>query len=284
MKIKNIAALLLLFVTIIVSADPYEIILTTEPADAVAKLYIVHPFNNSTSDYYGIDHRYNDCSVNNPSPDWGVKRWENDNPTLDSNSKKFTADIINDPGDCIVRVEINGSGSANCTVVISNWPGMEYATYKKTLDGGDSSSNSWEVVSLPCAKDIKMTILKAKQNRTSFNLKIKATFEQIELLSETSTYFRASLDSSKKYNRMEPWMYFTRENQMKIKKGGTIGKFGNPVKAIVKATTKNKIIAKGRGMYMYQNTPLRVLIAFGGQSGFQYIDMDKKAKYKVVID
>ena len=286
MKIKNIVLGLMMVITTLTFAAPYEILLNTQPAGADAYLYLVHPFNNPTSTYYGTDHNYYDCQPTIQKPDWGIKGWDGDDPNLNNNytygDRIITADTLNDPGDCLVKVEYLGAGSAVCTVIISNWPGVSSVAFSKTLSEGDSGSNAWIVTSLPCAKDIGLHITKAKQNVTSYMLKIKSTFDQLDPLNETSTYFRASLDSSDGYSfRKEEWMHYTIAGNIKIKKGGTVGKFGKPVRAVVKSLSQNKISLKNRGLNMYQSRPLRLFIALGGQSGYERIYMDKKAKYKV---
>ncbi len=286
MKIKNIIAYACVFSILTAVADAYEVTLITDPAGADAYLYLVHPFNNPTSDYYGTDHNYYDCQPTLADPDWGVKGWDGDDPHLNSNwtagARKITANTINDPGNCLVKVAFLGSGSAECTVTITNWPGVEPVSFTKTLGEGDTGSNAWIVTSLPCAKDIGMEILKAKQNRSTYKLKIKSTFNQLTPLNEASNYFRASLDSSEGYSlRMEEWMHFTIPQNIKIRKGGAVAKFGKPVQAVIKALNTNKISLKGQGMNMYQNRSLRLFIALGGQSGYERIYMDDKAKYKI---
>ena len=285
MKIKLIIMFACFLGVLNVSADPYEILLNTDPAGADAFLYLVHPFNNPTSVYYGTDHNYYDCQPTINNPDWGIKGWDGDDPALNNNytygARKITASMLNDPGNCLVKVEFLGAGSAVCTVTVTNWPGKEPMTFTKTLGEGDKGSNAWIVTELPCAKDIGLHIMKAKQNRNSYRLKIKATFDNLDTLTETSSFCRTSLDSSDGYSfRQEEWMHFTNNKNIKIRKGGAVGKFGSPVQAIIKTLSSNKLILKGRGLNMYQRRPLRLFIALGGQSGYERIYMDEKAKYK----
>jgi len=262
-------------------AEPYEVLLNTDPPGSDAYLYLVHPFNIPGNTNFGTDHYYFNCKPSIPKPDWGVKGWTGDDPQLNSNwtigARKIKADALNDPGDCWVRVNYLGSGSASCKVTVTNWPGMPIMTFEKNMGEGDEP---WYVTNLPCAKDMGLKIVKAKQNRFTGRLKIAGTFERLMPMSETSTYLRTSLDSSETYSlRVEEWMHYTTDKNVKIRKEGTIGRFGKPVRGIVKTTPFNKIALKGQGNNSYQNRPLRVFVAFGGCSGFQMIYMNKKAKY-----
>ena len=284
MNLKFIIIFLCVVSAMITVAEPYEVLLNTEPPGSDAYLYLVHPFNIPGNTNFGTDHYYFNCKPSIPNPDWGVKGWDGDDPQLNSNwtigARKIEADALNDPGDCWVRVNYLGSGSALCTVTVTNWPGMPIMTFTKTMGEGDQP---WYVTNLPCAKDMGLKIVKAKQNRFTGRLKIVGTFERLMPMSETSTYLRTSLDSSETYSlRVEEWMHYTTDKNVKIRKEGTIGRFGKPVRGIVKTTPFNKIALKGQGNNSYQNRPLRVFVAFGGCSGFQMIYMNEKAKY--VID
>jgi len=265
-------------------AKPYEVLLNTEPAGSEAYLYLVHPFNVPGNTNFGTEHYYFNCQPSIPDPDWGVKGWTGDDPRLKGNytygARKIDADTLNDPGDCWVRVNYLGSGSSLCKVTVTNWPGMPIMTFEKYMGQGDEP---WFVTNLPCAKDMGLKIIKAKQNRFTGRLKIGAVFEKFKPMTETSTYLRVSLDSSETYSlRHEEWMHYTTDKQIKIRKEGTIGRFGKPVRGIIKTIPFNRIALKGQGMNSYQDRPLRVFIALGGCSGFQQIYMNIKSKY--VID
>ena len=287
MKLKLVIIFLCLTGIMTAMAEPYEVLLTTDPPGADAYLYLVHPFNVPGNTNYGTEHFYFNCKPSLKNPDWGVKGWAGDDPWLNDNytfgARKIKANTLNDPGDCWVKIAYLGSGSAECTVTVTNWPGMQPMTFTKKMGEG---SEPWFVTNLPCAKDMKLNILKAKQNRKSGRLKIKAQICHINPMTETTTYFRASLDSSQNYSlRVEEWMHWTTHKNVKIKKEGTVGKFGKPVKAIIKIKdTISSLVVKGQGQNMYQNRPLRVFIALGGCSGYQLINMDAKAKYKTDVD
>ncbi|MCK5853060.1 hypothetical protein KAH27_08540 [bacterium] len=283
MNLKLIIIILCVVSAMTTVAKPYEVLLNTEPAGSDAYLYLVHPFNVPGNTNYGTDHYYFDCEPSIPDPDWGVKGWDGDDPRLKGNysygARKIEADTLNDPGDCWVKVAYLGAGSALCTVTVSNWPGMQPMTFTKNMGVGDEP---WYVTNLPCAHDIGLKIIKAKQNRLTGRLKIGATFKCLLPMSETSTYLRTSLDSSETYSlRVEEWMHYTTDKQVKIRKEGTVGKFGKPVRGIVKTTPINRMALKGQGNNSYQNRPLRVFVAFGGCSGFQQIYMDKRSRYLI---
>jgi len=285
MNLKFIAIILCVTGIMTAMAEPYEVVLTTDPPGADAYMYLVHPFNVPGNTNYGTEHYYFDCQPTIKNPDWGIKGWDGDDPWLNDNytsgARKIKANTLNDPGETWVKIAYLGAGSASCTVVVTNWPGMQPMSFTKNMSEG---SEPWFVTNLPCAKDMGLKIIKAKQNRTSGRLRFKATFNQIIPMTETSTYFRASLDSSEGYNlRVEEWMHWTTDKNVRIKKEGTIGKFGKPLSAIIKDLDINKMIVKGRGGNMYQNRPLRVFIALGGCSGYQQIKMDEKAKYLIGI-
>ena len=102
-------------------------------------------------------------------------------------------------------------------------------------------------------------------------------------MTETTTYLRVSLDSSDGYSlRQEEWMHWTTDKNVKIRKNGTVGKFGKPLHGVIKDNIINTVKLKGQGKNMYQNRPLRIFIAVGGCSGFQQIYMDSKSKYKAI--
>ncbi|RLD12249.1 MAG: hypothetical protein DRI44_01260 [Chlamydiae bacterium] len=286
MKLKLVIVFLCLAGIMTAMAEPYEVLLATDPPGADAYLYLVHPFNMPDNTNYGTSHYYFDCQPTVPQPDWGVKGWDGDDPWLNNNwtygVRKIRANILNDPGDCWVKVAYLGSGSALCTVTVTNWRGAQPVTFTKNMSEGDAP---WYVTNLPCAQNMKLNILKAKQNRTSGRLKIKALICHINPMTETTTYFRASLDSSEDYSlRVEEWMHYTTEKNVKIRKEGTVGKFGKPISAIIKIKDMiSSLVVKGQGRNMYQNRPLRVFIALGGCSGYQLINMDAKSKYKADV-
>lgn len=284
MNLKFIILILCITGIMTAMAEPYEVYLNTEPQGADAYLYLIHPFNAPNFTNYGTSHYYFDCQPTIPNPDWGVKGWNGDDPGLNNNytfgARKITAGSLNDPGDCWVKVAYLGTGSASCKLTVSNWPGMQPMTFTKNMSMGDED---WYVTNLPCAKDMGLEIFKVKQNRSSGRLRVKATFDQIIPMTETTTYLRVSLDSSDGYSlRQEEWMHWTTDKNIKIRKNGTVGRFGKPLHGVIKDNIINTVKLKGQGKNMYQNRPLRIFIAVGGCSGFQQIYMDSKSKYKAI--
>lgn len=269
--------LLLFFITAcFVKGETYELHLKFNE-DAAAQFKLRHPFNDSTNNpYYGT---YEDCDLNNPDPDWGLVDYDDDNPKLIINNieggSKITASQINDIGNCSPIVSVV-YGTAACTVEVINWPGMETGIYTKTISAGEPQ---WVVTNLPCAKDMGLTIIKAKQKNNN-KLKIKAEFAELGLLEEDNSVFRASLES---YPESQFWMNFNSPALNKIKKAGTVGKFGRPVEAVVKNKNinKQKLILNKISKNTFKNDLLSVFVTFNnGWSGFQQIQLDEKGKYK----
>jgi len=266
----------------IAAAEPYELRLNCDPPGAEAYLMLIHPFNVPGQTNYGDSHNYYDCTPLLPHPDWGVKGWTGDDPQLNNNftlgDRDIKATCLNDPGDCWAAVAYTGSESATCVMHVVSWPGVEASSVTNYLQAGDEW---WWVTNLPCAKAIGLEIIKARQVRRGEQkgkLKIKATFDEMALFNETSTFLRVSLDSHPKYQN---WMDYSERSQVRIKKLGAVGRFGRPVRATVKINNNNKIVLRERATYMYQNCPLNVFIAFGGWSGFEQIPMDHRGKYKL---
>lgn len=264
------------------AAEPYEVLLNCYPPGAEAYLMLIHPFNVPGQTNYGDSHNYHDCRPLLPHPDWGVKGWTGDDPQLNNNftrgDREIKATCLNDPGDCWAAVVYTGSESATCVMHVVSWPGVDASSVTNYLQAGDEW---WWVTNLPCAKDIGLEIIKARQVRKGEQkgkLKIKATFDEMALFDEISTFLRVSLDSHPKYQN---WMDYSVRSQVKIKKLGTVGKFGRPVRATVKMNSNNRIVLRERATYMYQNCTLNVFIAFGGWSGFEAIPMDYRGKYRL---
>ena len=269
--------LLLFFTTAcFVKGEIYELHLHfNENATAVFKLR--HPFNDSANNpNYGI---YKDCDLNNLDPDWGLIDYDDDNPKLIINSiiggSKITASQINDFGNCSPIVSVV-YGTATCVVEVINWPGMETGACTKIISAGDPE---WVVTNLPLAKDLGLTIIKAKQQNNN-KLKIKAEFAELGLLEEDNSIFRASLES---YPESQFWMDFKATGLNKITKAGTVGKFGRPVEAVVKNKNinKQKLTLNKFSKSTFKNDLLSVFVTFNnGWSGFQQIQLDDKGKYK----
>ncbi len=268
--------MLFIAASIVKGAATYELHLTYEPDDATVDFTLRHPFNDSTNNpNYGV---YENCDKSNTDPDWGLASYVHDNPQLVINSieggSKITASRINDPGNCAPVVSVP-HGTATCTVEIVNWPGVETGTYTKIINAGDTD---WVLTNLPCANDMELLILKAKQ-KNNFKLKIKATFAALGLLEQDNSTFQASLESQPE---SQLWMNFDSTDANKINKDGTVGKFGKPVRAVVKNKSKPKLKMHEVSTKMYKNDTVNVFVTFNnGCSGFERIKLDDKGKYKV---
>ncbi len=260
-------------------ASPYRIRLIYEPAypDSHVQLELVHPFNTSNSPYFGQTHGYRNGTALSPEPDWGAREIDADNPEI----KEYrydglitcTANEINDPGSCRVRVESTYK-SAICILYIDAWPGVQLRAYTNTLEAG----MSWDVVELPCANDIGLKIQKAKQktqfaSRKYHHVKLKATFETLDALTESNPYIRSSIAEHSWANSLNP-------DDNKIKKAGLIAKYGKPRVGILKNKNKKKLKIKGICDTRLQNQSVPVFVTFGGASGFEIIRFDDKSKYK----
>ncbi len=269
--------IILLFISVsLVKGEAYELHLQFKPDDASVEFKLRHPFNDSTNNpNYGI---YKDCDKVYPDAEWGLASYNDDNPKLIINSivggSKITASQLNDPGNCSPVVSIN-HGAATCTVEIVNWPGVETGTFTKIMSVGDPE---WVITSLPCADDMGLLIIKAKQ-KNSFKLRIKAEFAALDLLEKDKSIFQASLESSPE---SQLWMNFDSPHLNKVNKAGTVGRFGKPVKAVVKNKNakKQKLILNDISKKMYKNDILNVFVTFNnGWSGFEQIELDDKGKY-----
>ena len=108
MNLKFIAIILCVTGIITAMAEPYEVVLTTDPPGAAAYMYLVHPFNVPGNTNYGTEHYYFDCQPTIKNPDWGIKGWDGDDPWLNDNytsgARKIKANSLNDPGETWVKV------------------------------------------------------------------------------------------------------------------------------------------------------------------------------------
>jgi hypothetical protein len=254
------------------AASPYEIRLEFEPEDTLAQLALRHPL-----DIQDMTNRLRlrDCGLFINDPDWGVAESTDDDPRFIGNpaggGRLIKANYLQDPGDCGVMVYV-GSGSATCTVHIVSWPGLPTQSYTRIVNDADGV---WWVTNLPCAQDIGLKVLKAKQVRKGLKwgwVKIKATFEDMALMDASNTFFVSSL-------RDQRWVYYHERRDVRIRKEGMIGRFGTPKRAFVYMEKKNKIIAKGSARNIMQNETIAVFIGLGGWSGYEEIPLDRKGKY-----
>ncbi|MCK4983213.1 MAG: hypothetical protein KAS17_09835, partial [Victivallaceae bacterium] len=137
-----------------VFAEPYEVLLHTQPQGADAYISLIHPFNAPGMTNYGIANNYFDCEPALPNPDWGVKNWKGDNPKLNSNytsgARIIKATTLNDIGDCWVRIRNTGAISVTCIVEVANWPNISPPSFTNIMNSGDI----WNVTNLPCTKSI----------------------------------------------------------------------------------------------------------------------------------
>ena len=270
-------SIIIFTLTCLVNGEPYELHLKFEPPDASVEFKLRHPFNDSTNNpNYGI---YKNCDKNDVEPDWGLASYSSDNPMLVLNSieggSKITALHINDIGNCTPIVSVL-HGSAECSVEIVNWPGMPPTTFSKNVLAGED----WVVADLFCKTNMGLKIIKAKQNNNN-KFVIKAEFEELGLLEKDKSIMQASLKSG---TELELWMDFKNPGLNKIKKAGTIGKFGNPIKAIIKNKNPNKqkFTLKEFTKRIYKNDLVNVFVSFNnGYSGFEQIQLNKNGKYKI---
>ena len=254
-------------------AAPYELHLEFQPDDTLAQLVLRHPLDASDTTNRV---RLRDCSIFTPGPDWGVAEATSDDPRLINNPREggrlIRADYLQDPGDCGLMVYV-GAGVATCTLHIVAWPGVPTQSFTRVLS---AEEGLWCVTNLPCAQDIGLRVLKAKQVRKGDKwgwFKIKATFDNMSLMNESNTFFVSSVKD-------ERWAYYYERYEVRVNKKGTIGNFGNPKRARVLIKKTNKIIVKGPLRNIIQNQDVAVFVGLNGWSGYEVIPLDEKGKYK----
>lgn len=270
--IKYISLVLCMIIVCLASGERYEVKMNFVPNTSRARLILRNPAD--------VDDRTNivrllDCGSLTPNPDWGAKGYAEDNPELKDNtidgSTIISSQELLDPGNCGLLV-FSSSGTATCTVDIVNWPGMQPQSYTGVVT---QSGPVWFVTNLPCAKDIGLKIIKAKQNRSGAKwlwVKIIAEFEEPILLNDVTNTFHSSL-------QLDPWLMFHYGDNIKVNKKRTKARFGAAAGATIKSTKKNKIKIYAHAHENYQNEPLPVFINFNEFSGRETIQLNDKSKY-----
>jgi hypothetical protein len=272
--IKYFSFVLCILFACIVSGARYEVKMKFVPNSSRARMVLRNPAD--------VDDRTNiirslDCGPLTPNPDWGARGYDEDNPELKDNtidgSTIISAAELLDPGDCGLLV-FGSSGTSTCMVDIVNWPGVQPQSFTSVVT---ETGPVWFVTNLPCAKNIGLKILKAKQNRSGGKwlwVKIIAEFEEPILLNEVTNTFHSSL-------QLDPWLMFHYGDNIKVNKKRTKARFGAASNAKIKSTKKNTIKIYASALENYQNEPLPVFINFNEYSGRETIQLDNKSKYKV---
>jgi hypothetical protein len=271
--IKYFSFIVCVIFACIVSGARYEVNMKFVPNSARARLVLRNPVDigDRTNSIRSLD-----CGPLTPRPDWGARGYAEDDPELKDNtidgSTIISSEELLDPGDCGLLV-FSSSGTATCTVNIVNWPGIQPQSFTGVVT---QSGPVWFVTNLPCAKDIGLKILKAKQNRSGSKwlwVKIIAEFQEPILLNDVTNTFHSSL-------QLDPWLMFHYGDNIKINKKRTKARFGAAANAKIKSTKKNTIKIYAHAHENYQNEPLPVFINFNEYSGRETIQLDDKSKYK----
>ena len=270
--IKFFSLVFCVFAAAHVLGSSFEVKMNFTPSTSRARLVLRHP--SEANDRTNIIDTL-DCGPLTPNPDWGVRGYSEDNPQLKDNtiegSTIISADELLDPGNCGVLV-FSSSGTATCIVSIVNWPGIEPHSFTGIVH---ESSSAWFVTNLPCAKDIGMKIISAKQNRGGGKwlwVKIIAEFEVPILLNPVTNFFHSSL-------QLDPWLMFHYGDKVRVNKKLTKARFGTAAGATIRSTKKNRIKIYAPAYENYQNEPLPVFLNFNEYSGSQTIILDDKNKY-----
>jgi hypothetical protein len=280
MKTKIFKLLILLFVVATLNSnadvkDAYHIRLTWV-GNASVELILRNPKGSPIS---GLPYEDLDCYGGQPSPDWGVKDQDFDNPKWtetkigDTNIQEIIAETLMDVGSypIIARI-INGEAECQIDKIRINNEDDD-GTETETLNATDcNENNDVMVLIINTQKELLHSkVLKFKQNKQNNKFLIKLNYTSLPDEITTNDIARLYLNSEDAYSENN-WESNKKKTKYFIDKPWTM--------KIIDKSGSQYIYIRGLAENYYKDTKVEATLFIGDFVGTNSFLTNKKAKYK----